>query len=65
MHVDDGKRRIRKRQATSWDFVDCDLDGTKECEEADAGAISVWAEQDTFKVSQTARHVYSVHSPCM
>lgn len=50
MHVDDGKRRIRKRQATSWDFVDCDLDGKRECEEADAGPLSVWAEQDTFKV---------------
>jgi hypothetical protein len=56
MHVDDGKRRIRKRQATSWDFVDNDELGKRDCEEADAGALSVWAEQETFKV----RHVAAV-----
>lgn len=54
MHVDDGKRRIRKRQATSWDFVDNDELGKREVEEADAGALSVWAEQETFKVRQVA-----------
>lgn len=48
--VNDGKRQIRKRQATSWDFVDYDLEGSREFEEASAGPLSVWAEQETFKV---------------
>jgi hypothetical protein len=50
MPVNDGKRQIRRRQATSWDFVDYDLDGKRECEELNAGPLSVWAEQETFKV---------------
>lgn len=50
MPVNDGKRQIKKRQATSWDFVDYDLEGNRECEEIDAGPLSVWAEQETFKV---------------
>lgn len=48
--VHDGKRRITRRQATSWDFVDTDVHGAKPCDELDAGIVSVWAEQETFKV---------------
>lgn len=52
MPVNDGKRQIKKRQATSWDFVDYDLEGNRECEEINAGPLSVWAEQETFKVRE-------------
>jgi hypothetical protein len=54
--VNDGKRQIRKRQATSWDFVDYDLEGSREFEEASAGPLSVWAEQETFKVCHICMH---------
>jgi hypothetical protein len=50
--VHDGKRKITRRQATSWDFVDTDANGAKPCDELDAGILSVWAEQETFKVCQ-------------
>ncbi|KAJ9096569.1 hypothetical protein QFC19_007101 [Naganishia cerealis] len=59
--VHHGKRRITRRQATSWDFTDVDMHGTKPCDEVDAGTISVWAEQETFKISQFLTYRFTLY----